>query len=156
MVTLFVQNNIQKPERKIRSESRDIDENDIVQWLGETFGIFRRLAAEWHRLMFVDDVIGNMAIATSVDARGDSSHRKRRVLRRLQCVVGIYFIMICECARSCKFYQKMRLASGFKLTKSKRTITLQDVQPHNVTSGRPYATAEVTILVREYPENYQK
>ena len=36
-----------KPERKIRSESRDIDENQIVQWLGETFGIFCRLAAEW-------------------------------------------------------------------------------------------------------------
>ena len=29
--------------------------------------------------MFVYDVIENMAIATSVDARGDSSHRKRRV-----------------------------------------------------------------------------
>ena len=39
------------------------------------------------------------------------------------------------------------------LTKSTRTITLQDVQLRNVTSGRPYATAEVTILVREYPEN---
>ena len=82
MVTIFVQNNIQKPERKIRRESRDIDENDIVQWLGETIWIFRRLAAERRRLMFVYDVIGNMAIATSVDARGDSSHRKRRVLRR--------------------------------------------------------------------------
>ena len=35
MVTLFVQNNVQKNERKIRSKSRDIDENDIVQWLGE-------------------------------------------------------------------------------------------------------------------------
>ena len=46
MITLFVQNNIQKPERKICSESRDIDENDIVQWLGETFDIFRRLAAK--------------------------------------------------------------------------------------------------------------
>ena len=50
---------------------------------------------------------------------------------------------------------KLRLATGFTLTKSTRTVTLQDVQPHNVTSGRPYATAEVTILVREYPENYQ-
>ena len=54
------------------------------------------------------------------------------------------------------FIQKLRLASGFTLTKSARTVALQDVQPHNVTSGRPYATAEVTILVREYPENYQK
>ena len=71
-----------KPERKIRRESSDIDENDIVQWLGETIGIFHRLAAEWRRLMFVYDVIGNMAIAKSVDARGDSSHRKRRALRR--------------------------------------------------------------------------
>ena len=51
-------------------------------YLGETFGIFRRQAAEWRRLMFVFDIIGNMAIATSVDARGDSSHRKRRVLKR--------------------------------------------------------------------------
>ena len=64
--------------------------------------------------------------------------------------------MICECARSYTFYPKLRLASGFTLTKSTRTVTLQDVQPHNATSGRPYATAEVTILVREYPENYQK
>ena len=67
-----------------------------------------------------------------------------------------YFIMICECARSYTLYPKLRLASGFTLTKSTRTVTLQDVQLHNVTSGRPYATAEVTILVREYPENYQK
>ena len=32
-----------KTERKIRSKSRDIDEKDIVQWLGETFGILSRL-----------------------------------------------------------------------------------------------------------------
>ena len=70
-----------KNEHKIRSESRDIDENDIIQRLGETVGIFCLVAAEWRRLMFVYDVIGNMAIATSVDARGNSSHRKRRVLR---------------------------------------------------------------------------
>ena len=43
-----------------------------------------------------------------------------------------------------------------RLQKSIITVTLQDVQPHNVKSGHPYATAEVTILVREYPENYQK
>ena len=64
--------------------------------------------------------------------------------------------MICECVRSCKLYPKLCLASGFTLTKSTRTVTLHDVQSHNVTSGHPYATAEVTILVREYPENYQK
>ena len=68
-----------KPERKTHSESRNIDENDIFQWLGETFGIFRRLAAKWRRQAFVYDVIGNMAMATSVDAWGDSSHRKRQV-----------------------------------------------------------------------------
>ena len=82
MDTLFVKKNIQKTERKIRSESRDIDENCIVEWLGETFDIFRRLAAEWRRQAFVYDVKGNMAIATRIDARGDSSYRKRRVLRR--------------------------------------------------------------------------
>ena len=64
--------------------------------------------------------------------------------------------MICKCARSCKFYPKLRLASGFTLTKSTRTVTLQDIPLRNVTSGRPYATAEVTIFVREYPENHQK
>ena len=32
MIILFVQNNMLKQnERKIRSESRDVDENDIVQ-----------------------------------------------------------------------------------------------------------------------------
>ena len=62
-----------KNERLIRSESRDIpvDENGIIQWLGETFGIFRRLATEWRRIAFVYDVIGNMAIATNVYARDD-------------------------------------------------------------------------------------
>ena len=71
-----------KPERKIRSEGRDIDENKIVQRLDETFGIFRWLAAEWRRIAFAYDVIGHMAIATSVASRGDSSHRKRQVSRR--------------------------------------------------------------------------
>ena len=50
----------------MRSESRDIDENDIVQWLGETFGIFRRLLAEFRRVMFVCDAIGTMAVATAL------------------------------------------------------------------------------------------
>ena len=72
------------PNAKICSESRYIDENQIVQRDGETFGIFRRLAAEWRRAAFVYNVIGNMAIATSVDGRGDSSHRKRRMLRRMK------------------------------------------------------------------------
>ena len=66
--------------------------------------------------MFVNDVIGNMAIATSVDARGDSSHRKRRVFKKLingNVSSEFYFIMICECARSCKFYQKLCLALWF-------------------------------------------
>ena len=67
-----------KPKRKIRSESsRDIDENDIVQWLGETFGIFRQLVAEWRRLIFVYDVKGNTAIATRV-VREDNIARRRQ------------------------------------------------------------------------------
>ena len=37
-----------------------------------------------------------------------------------------------------------------------RTVTLQDIPLLNVTSSQPYATEEVKILVREYPENYQK
>ena len=57
---------------------------------------------------------------------------------------------------ACKIYLKPRLASGFTLTKITRTVTLHNVPLPNVTSGQPYAPAEVTILVREYPENYQK
>ena len=40
-----------------------------------------------------------------------------------------------ECVPSCKFYPKLRLASGFTLPKSTRTVTLQDAQPRNVTSA---------------------
>ena len=64
--------------------------------------------------------------------------------------------MICECVQSCKFYPKLRLASGFTITKSTRMVTLQDVPLLNVTSSCPYATEEMTILVREYLEIYQK
>ena len=42
------------------------------------------------------------------------------------------------------------------LVLSTRTVTLQDVPLLNVTSDRPYTTTEGTILVWEYPENYQK
>ena len=73
-----------------------------------------------------------------------------------QCVVGIDFIMICECVRSCKLYSKLRLDSGFTLTKSTRMVTLQDVHTYKVTSGLPSPRMEVTILVQKYPENYQK
>ena len=58
--------------------------------------------------------------------------------------------------RCCKFYPKLRLASGFTLTKSTRAVTQQDLPLLNVTSSRPYATAEVTISDREYLKNYQK
>ena len=33
---------------------------------------------------------------------------------------------------------------------------LHDVPLLNIKTGRQFATAEVTILVREYPENYEK
>ena len=39
-------NQCTKNKRKTRSESRDIDENDISQCLGETFLICRQLASE--------------------------------------------------------------------------------------------------------------
>ena len=61
----------------------DIVENDIVQWLGAMVGTFRQLAAKWRRIAFVYDVIGNMVITTSVDARGNLSHRKIWLLQRL-------------------------------------------------------------------------
>ena len=61
-----------------------------------------------------------------------------------QCVVRIYFIMIFEYVRSYKFYLKLRLTSRFTFT---RTVTLQDVPLLKVTSGRPYGTTGVSILV---------
>ena len=57
----------------------------------KTFSIFRQLIDEWRQIVFVYDVIGNMAIAKlSVDARGDSIHRTRQVLRR------VYLIAMCR------------------------------------------------------------
>ena len=56
-----------------------------------------------------------------------------------------------ECVGSCKFYPKLCLISCLMLTKSTRVVNLEDVPLLNVTSDRPYATAEVT----EFPENYQ-
>ena len=44
----------------------------------------------------------------------------------------------------------------FNAYKKYKNVTMQDVQLNNVTSSCPYASAEVTILVREYPENYKK
>ena len=44
----------------------------------------------------------------------------------------------------------------FYAYKSTRPVTLQDVPLINGTSGRSYAPAKVAILIREYPENYQK
>ena len=35
-----------KTKREIQSETRDTDGNNIVQRLGETFGIFHRVAAK--------------------------------------------------------------------------------------------------------------
>ena len=149
MVTMFVQNDMKNPNTKqlTCSESRDIDENQILQWLCWMFCIIHQLAAEWCWIPFYD-VIRNMA--------GSNRRWRQKEDDKWHCVIGIDFIMICECVRSCKFYPKLCLASGFTLTKSTRTVSLQDPPLLNVTSGRPYATAEVTILVRKYLENYQK
>ena len=94
MVTLLVKTIYKKKtERKICSESRDIDENKIVQWLGETFGIFR-LAAEWRRIAFVYDVIGNMAIATSVDGSGFEPSQETGVKKMINGNVSSEFISL--------------------------------------------------------------
>ena len=51
------------------------------------------------------------------------------------------------------FYAYKKFKNG---NSARRTSTQSHVSLLNVTSGRPYAMAEVTISVREYPENYQK
>ena len=72
---------------------RDIDENNIVQRLDETFGIFRQLRAEWSRIACVYDVMGNM-VATSVITRGaDSGHCKKwkMINRNMSELVSLQF-----------------------------------------------------------------
>ena len=86
---------------------------------------------------------------STLEVGGDSSHRKIGVLMKM--LNGNVMSELILCVRSCKFYPN--LTSGFTLTK---TVTLQDVPLLNVTSRRLYAMAKVTILVWEYPENYQK
>ena len=80
---------------------------------------------------------------------------KRMKNGRWQCVVEIDFVMICERVWGCNFFLKLHLVSGFTLANSTGMVTLQDVQLNNVTSGCPCPKAEVIILVRKYPENYQ-
>ena len=49
MVALYAQNNIQKNPNALRQNMQWKQRyrwNDIIQWLEETFGIFRRLEAE--------------------------------------------------------------------------------------------------------------
>ena len=59
--------------------------------------------------------------------------------------------------RECTQLQVLsKIASRFSAYKSTIMVLLHDVPLLNVTSGHPYATAYVTISVREYPENYQK
>ena len=72
------------------------------------------------------------------------------------CLRNWFYNYLFDCIRSFKFYPKMCLASGFTLTKSTRTVTLQYEPLLNVTSDRPYAPAEGIILVRDYPKNYKK
>ena len=128
-----------KNDRKTRSESRDIDENDIAQCLGEMFGIFSRLAAEWRRLAFVYEVIRNMAMATSVKARGDSSHRKRWVLRRWKMLTCRrnwfhYYLWVCT---ELQVLSETASRLWFYVYKSTRTVTLQDVHTYNATFALP-------------------
>ena len=70
------------PECKTRSESWGISENNIIQWLSETFGIFRWLAAELCQITFVYEVIGNMAGSNKRWRQRQFEPLKKRVLRR--------------------------------------------------------------------------
>ena len=56
------------------------------------------------------------------------------------------FITISNCVRSWMFYPKLRLASGFKLTKSTGTVTLQDAPLLNATSGHLYSTLQNWLI----------
>ena len=105
MVSMFVQNNMKKQEHKTRSESRDIDENKIVQWLCETFGIICRLATEWRQIPF-NDVGGNMAGSNKRwRRRGFEPSQEKGVLKMKNGSVSLELIlMIRECVQCCKFY----------------------------------------------------
>ena len=86
MVTLFLKNNIQNSRtQNMQWKRRYIDVSMKLKSFNDSpkrsaFSTGKR--PNDAEFAFVYDVVGNMAIAKSVDARGDSSHRKRRVLRR--------------------------------------------------------------------------
>ena len=70
-VTILAQINI-----KISCESRDIDKKCHSMTRRNISGIFRLLAVKGYVL----SVIWNEQVARTVDARGDSSHRKKWAL----------------------------------------------------------------------------
>ena len=137
MVTLFVQNNIQEKNRTQNTQWKQ-----IYRWkwyrsmTRRNVRHFPRLSAEWRRIAFVYDVIGDMTIATNVDARGDSSHRKRRVLRRLKmamCRQNLFHYDLRVCTElQVRSKTASRLWFYAYNTKSTRTLSLQDVQSSNV------------------------
>ena len=131
MVTLFVKNNIKKRTQNMQWKQR-------YRYKQNRSMTRRNVAAEWRRIAFVHDAIGDMAIATSVHAKGDSSHRKGKVFRRwymTMCRRNLFHYDLRVCLEL-QVLLKLRLASDLTLTKSTRTVTLQDVQPY-VTSGLP-------------------
>ena len=57
---MFIQTDVKNKRKQNTQWKQNIDKNKIVQWLGDTFGVIPRLAAEWRRIPSYD-VIWNMA-----------------------------------------------------------------------------------------------
>ena len=82
VVTLFVQNNIQK------SRTQNMQWKQRYRWKRYhtmTRRNVRHFPPASRRLMSVYDVIGNMVIATSVDARGNSVKKMINLLMAMRC-----------------------------------------------------------------------
>ena len=70
--------------------------------------------------------------------------------------VSLELILLLRVCMELQILSKTACPLCFTLTKSTRTVTLQDVSLLNLKSGGPNATTKVTILVREYSKNHQK
>ena len=147
MVTLLVRNNIQKPKRKTRWKQR----YRWKQYRSMTRRNVQHFPPASGRMAFVYYVTGKMVgstVATSVDARGDSSNRKKRVFKRLNGNVSSEWI-------SLRFASENGTASSIKnciwfyAYKKYRNGNSARRQRHI----RPYPAAEMTISGRQYPEN---
>ena len=120
----------------------------------ETFDIFCQLATKWCQIAFVYGVIGNMASSNKCWCQRPFEQSQ---VYKLQYVVRINFIMICEYGQSLKSYPKCPLASRFTFTKVQEE-KLDKTYNHSTSNPSPRRWKWQFQFgnTKMYPENYPK